>query len=258
MATFLIGGGWSPGARPLVYGPFLAAAGPDPTVACVVFDEGEGSAQFDRWAQTLTATAPCTPRPVLVGEGEVLDVRAFADATAVLVCGGHTPSYAAALAPAASALASWLADGPRHYAGFSAGAAVASRRALVGGWRIDGVPVCPEDASEDLDEVAVVAGVGLVPFTVDVHAAQWGTLPRLAAAVGTGRAGSGCAIDEDTMLVVESGTARVAGLGRVHAVSVVGDALQVRTRRPGDAIDAQLIVTTTATDCEPLYPPAPE
>lgn len=40
-------------------------------------------------------------------------------------------------------------EGSRPYAGFSAGAAVAAERAVVGGWRLDGVRVCREDAGED-------------------------------------------------------------------------------------------------------------
>lgn len=66
-----------------------------------------------------------------------------------------------------------LADGGRPYAGSSAGGAVAAETALVGGWRSDGVAVCPEDAAEDLDDVTVTAGLGLVPWLVDVHCALW-------------------------------------------------------------------------------------
>ncbi len=85
---------------------------------------------------------------------------------------------------------------------FSAGAAVAARRAVVGGWLVDGVPVCPDETGEDLDEVEVRAGLGLVPFAVDVHAAQWGTLPRLVSAVARGEVPYGVAVDENTLLTV--------------------------------------------------------
>ncbi len=84
------------------------------------------------------------------------------------------------------------------YAGFSAGAAIAGSHAVIGGWRIDGVPVCPEDSNEDLDAVDVVEGIGLVPGAVDVHAAQWGNVSRLVAVVAAGLAPSGVAIDEGT------------------------------------------------------------
>ena len=60
--------------------------------------------------------------------------------------------------------------------GFSAGAMVAPARAIVGGYRIRGTEVCPVEWSEGLEEVEIRDGLGLVPFAVDVHAAQAGTL----------------------------------------------------------------------------------
>ena len=64
----------------------------------------------------------------------------------------------------------------RPYLGFSAGAMIAPERAIIGGYRVRGVEVCPEEASEGLGEVELREGLGLVPFAVDVHAAQAGTL----------------------------------------------------------------------------------
>ncbi len=150
--------------------------------------------------------------------GGQLDVGTLGAANAVLVCGGLTPAYADALGPAADELAEWLVAGPRPYAGFSAGAAIAAGSALVGGWRVDGVPVCPADAGEDLDEVTVVPGLGLVSLAVDVHAAQWGTVNRMVAAVRSGRVSAGLAIDEDTMIAVDGRSILVAGLGHVHGI----------------------------------------
>lgn len=229
MVTTLIGGGWTADARPTVYGPFLDAVGPAATVACVVLDEGDGAEQFGRWAGALVATSPCEPVPVLVPEGDVLDVARLGDAAGLLVCGGLTPAYAAALAPVAAQVREWLAEGPRPYAGFSAGAAVAAGSALVGGWRDGEVPVCPEDAGEDLDQVTVTTGLGLVPFAVDVHAAQWGTLPRLLAAVRSGSVAAGVAVDEDTALVVDGEDLRVRGLGMAHVVLPTTSGAHVRS-----------------------------
>ena len=234
-SVHLIGGGWDDASATAVYGPFLAAAGP--RIACVVLDEGDGEAQFGRWAPVLQGVAACEPVPVLVPLGAALDVAALADADGLLVCGGLTPAYADALAPAADAVRAWLAGG-RPYAGFSAGAAVASARAVVGGWLSDGVPVCPEDSSEDLDEVAVVPGLGLLDLTVDVHCAQWGTLPRLLAALGPGDAG--LALDEDTALHLTSDGAVVAGRGAVRLVRVAADgAATVTTHRAGARLDVR-------------------
>jgi len=104
------------------------------------------------------------------------------------------------------------------YVGFSAGAAIAADRALLGGWLIGDVPVCPQDASEDLDEVELGEGLGLVDLAVDVHAAKWGTLTRLVAATEAGMVRGGVAIDEHTALVVGEGALTVLGRGSVWRV----------------------------------------
>jgi cyanophycinase-like exopeptidase len=115
------------------------------------------------------------------------------------------------------------------YAGFSAGAAIAADAALIGGWRIDGIPVCDEDTGEDLDEVTIVEGLGLVDLAIDVHAAQWGTLARLIAATEAGLVDGGVAIDEFTVLIVGDGALRVEGRGSVWRVTPHDDGVLVST-----------------------------
>ncbi len=218
----LVGGGWD---TTVTYAPFLADASrghrAGPAIACVVFDEGDGERQFDRWSAALRAQSPtCRPRLVPVRPGEVLDVHRLGDADGLLVCGGLTPGYADALVPVAAEIIAWLADGHRPYCGFSAGAAIASRRAIVGGWRAGEMPVCPEDAAEDLDQLTVMPGLGLTRWSVDVHCAQWGTLPRLIeAVVGRQAAGTGLGIDENTVVSIEAdGRIAIAGTGRAWFV----------------------------------------
>ena len=100
------------------------------------------------------------------------------------------------------------------YLGFSAGAMVVPERAIVGGFRIRGVWVCPEEVSEGLGEVELREGLGLVPFAVDVHAAQAGTLGRAVAAVVHGMVDRAVAVDENTALVLpnaDPGEQRVIG-----------------------------------------------
>ena len=245
-SVHLLGGGWDPATRAATYEPFLRAAGDDPVVATLVLDEGDGAEQFGRWDEVLRATGACTPVPVLVPEGHVLDVAALPDADALLVCGGLTPAYAAALGPVAPQLRDWLTAGDRPYAGFSAGAAVAAQQALVGGWRSEGVAVCPEDAGEDLDDVTLTTGLGLVPFAVDVHCAQWGTPPRLVAAVRrTG--GGGVALDEGTALHLDPQGARVDGAGSAHCVLAAGPgAVTLTTVRRGGHLPQELLAAGPA------------
>ncbi|HEU5007731.1 MAG TPA: hypothetical protein VFT67_12215 [Jatrophihabitantaceae bacterium] len=218
-ATFLFGGGWDPSMAAL-YAQFLAASGePEPEIACVILDEGDG-ADHQRFTAALLAAGACRPRPVAVPLGSAWDGAGLDGADALFVCGGLTPGYQEVLAPAAEPVRDWLAAG-RPYGGFSAGAALAAGTAVVGGWRLDGRQVCPDDAGEDLDEVTIRPGLDLVPFAVDVHCAQWGTLPRLIAAVDAGLVPCGVAIDENTLLTVQGGTATVHGRG--HAWRVGAD-----------------------------------
>ncbi|GAA1214315.1 hypothetical protein GCM10009665_00080 [Kitasatospora nipponensis] len=241
VTTYLIGGGWHDEAAELVYGPFLAAAGPDPVVACLLIDEGDGAERFARIEAVLRKVAPCRPVPVLVPLGDVLDPTALEGADALLVCGGLTPAYQEALVPVLTTLPALLAARDMPYAGFSAGAVVAASAAVVGGWLSQGTQVCDENASEDLEEIEVRPGLGLVPFTVDVHAAQWGTLPRLIEAVARGAAPCGVAIDENTLLTVDGDRARVSGLGRVHVVRIEDPlgTVALRAHRPGEEFTLQ-------------------
>lgn len=216
MSLHLIGGGWDPAATSALYGPFLEQAGGSPTIACVVLDEGDGLEQFERWATVLRRTTACEPVPVLVPLGGSFEVAALGDADGLLVCGGLTPAYADALSPVGPQLRQWLGDKP--YAGFSAGAAIAPRRGVVGGWLHGDVPVCSDDAAEDLDAVTVVDGLGLLDAAVEVHCAQWGTLPRLLAAMELADLPTGIALDENTALHVTAEGAEVAGIGAARRV----------------------------------------
>ena len=206
--VFLIGGGREDDQVRASHAPFIAACGGGPTVAYAL----EGP---ERWEAALR----------LAGAGDVRCLLAppstddLAGAAGLFVGGGLTPAYR-------EALAGWRApDLP--YAGFSSGAAVAAARAIVGGWRLAGREVCAEEAAEDLEELAVRDGLGLVDFAVDVHATQWGTLTRLVHAVGAGLVEEGWAIDEGTVLVADDGSVRVEGLGSAYRVAARGGEVAV-------------------------------
>ncbi|HLM01078.1 MAG TPA: hypothetical protein VK400_08465, partial [Pyrinomonadaceae bacterium] len=95
-------------------------------------------------------------------------------------------------------------------------------RAIIGGWRrkINNrvVEIADENAGEDLDFLDVRQGLGLVPFAIDVHATQWGTLSRLVHAVDAKLAPEGWAIDENTMLEIEENGVCVSGAGSAYFV----------------------------------------
>lgn len=186
-------------------------------VAVVIVHEGDGAEFFEWFAGTLRA-ADCEPVAVLVIEGDTVDTAELADVDGIVVGGGLTPAYRASLEPAFGEIRRQVASGV-PYLGMSAGAAIAAERAIVGGWRIGGVAVCPEEAAEELDDVTIEQGIGLVDVSVDVHAAQWGTLTRLIASTEAGIVRGGLAIDENTVVIVGTGQLGVAGVGSVWSVT---------------------------------------
>jgi cyanophycinase len=211
--VFLIGGGRGDDAVLASHAPFARAVGGGHVVA-LVLDEGEET-DPGRWTGALGRAGAGDASAVVVSAQRPPRREDVAGAAGIYVAGGWTPGYQEALVAAGTG---WL---PRDvpYAGFSAGAAIAGRGAIVGGWRLDGLAVCAEEAAEDLEIVAPRPGLGLVPFAIDVHAAQWGTLSRLVHAVAAGLVDAGWAIDEGTALVVEDGTPRVEGLGCAYRVA---------------------------------------
>ena len=209
---FLIGGGRGDDAVRASHAPFVAAVGDSPIVA-VVLDEGDET-DVARWSGALELAGAADVRPLLVSKRRPPARSDFDGAGGVFVAGGWTPGYHEALVEPGT---DWLPELP--FAGFSAGAAVASAQAILGGYRLGAVDVCAEEAGEDLEQLTVRPGLGLVPFAVDVHATQWGTLTRLVHAVRSGAASEGLAVDEGTVAVVRDGAlAGVEGLGAAYRV----------------------------------------
>ncbi|TPX03259.1 peptidase S51, partial [Schumannella luteola] len=181
MSVHLVGGGWTPGGDPEVTSAFLAeaaarAAGSGRMVprigVLIVVDDDTPSLEYRTgYPESLRAVAACDPVVSVIASGEAFAPQVLTDIDALVVGGGLTPAYHAAIDPLVEEIRLLVADG-LPYLGFSAGAMIAADRAIVGGWRINGIAVCPEETGEDLDEVAVVEGLGLVDLAVDVHAAQ--------------------------------------------------------------------------------------
>lgn len=217
--TVLVGGGRDEAKVRDALVPFVKASA-DGEVVCVVADEGDG-VDLDRWSGVLSDAAAV--RHVVVAEGRPLTASDLDGAAGVFVAGGLTPLYATLVVPAKDAI------GDLPFAGFSAGAAIAAQRAVVGGWRIGDLEVGSEDAGEDLDQVTVVDGLGRVPFAVDVHAAQWGTVTRALHAVRAGLVAEAWAVDEHTSLVLDGGEPRVHGAGAAHHLRRDGDDVIVRS-----------------------------
>jgi cyanophycinase len=222
MRTFLIGGGRDPEGARAAHAPFAAATGDRP-VLVYALDEGDG-VDARRWEGQLRAAGAAGARVLAVSPERPADPADLEGAGGIYVAGGLTPGYHAVLVAGGTA---WL-DRARElglpYAGYSAGAAIAAAHAVLGGWRAGApgreVPVCDEDAGEDLDLLTTTPGLGLAEGVVEVHAAQWGTLGRALAAVRAG-AGRGVALDEHTTLELDGARARVHGAGAVHRLEAL-------------------------------------
>ena len=236
MSIHLVGGG--PVAASDAAAPFLAEATarsaavgrtvPRIALLSVAGPSGSSPSSTADIAEVLGGARQAEVLVTEIAAGEVFSTTVLSDVDALVVGGGVTPHYLDAVAPLVDQIRLLVSDG-LPYLGYSAGAMIASDRALVGGWRIGGVEICPEDASEGLDEVELREGLGLVDLTIDVHAVQAGTLARLIASAEAEFVTAGIAIDEDTTLVVGEGALEVRGTGSVWRVVAGEDSVAVAT-----------------------------
>lgn len=237
MSVHLLGGGRDLDRCGDLLRPFIVearerAGGRTPVIALLLVLEAGDTSRLELHRAMLQAAGAVAVeiRVEAIVEGEVFTASAL-EADALFVGGGLTPAYLDAFEQIRDAVTDRVREG-MPYAGFSAGAAIAAGPALVGGYRVRGVEVGSEDAAEELDEVEVRPGLGLLDFAVDVHAAQWGTLSRLVAAVDAGLVADGVAIDEHTALVVSAQAApAVRGSGQVWRVESAASGVHVQVLR---------------------------
>ena len=123
---FLIGGGREPEQVLPTHRPFVAACGSGP-IAVLVADEGDGVDE-ERWREALVDAGAEDVRVIVLSAARPVADADVAGAAGIYVAGGLTPFYA-------QVLAGWTPPAGVPYAGFSAGAAVAAERAVIGGWR---------------------------------------------------------------------------------------------------------------------------
>jgi len=232
--TFLIGGGRQ--SVP-VHAAFARAAG-GPVVGFVLDDPDLDVA---RWQELLTDAGVPDPRIVVVSPQRPPTTADLDGMTGVYVAGGLTPGYRDVLVAGGTGWLEAARSAGLVYGGFSAGAAIAATSALVGGWRVRlrgrQLQVCDPDVAEDLDAVTVLPGLDLVDFTVEVHAAQWGTLHRLIQAMSLCAIDEGWAIDENTALEVLDGRLTVHGDGAATRVRRLDGHVQVSTHLAGDTVE---------------------
>ena len=225
--VFLIGGGWNDASIKATYGAFIKRATSNGArkIAIILATENQ-----DEMLQTelnyRAVFKQCGVKDqelVFFWGGPDKEIH-FDDLinstpTGLFVGGGTTPLYHNLLCKDLTWV-DYIISKQIPYAGFSAGAAIAADNAILGGWKIQQgqreIEVLDEDLSEGLDPLTVRPGLGLVPFSVDVHASQWGTVTRLMHAVDLKMAPEGWAIDENTLLHIENDQLKVSGLGQAY------------------------------------------
>lgn len=240
MGIFLAGAGPDYDAFPEVFEHFVQAlprrqGDVRPARVALVVHSRAGNPEevIADYVRPLQKLISCEVVPVLLRAGKPGDPAAFGHADGIVVGGGLTPAYLEGLRPCAGAITARVAEGA-PYLGFSAGAMIAPARGIMGGYRINSVEVCGDECSEDLDEVDVRDGLGLVPFAVDVHAAQAGTLSRAVGAVAAGLVDRAVAVDENTAVFLPDGGAadfEVIGSGNCWDIRRTGAGCSVSVRQ---------------------------
>ncbi len=247
-ALFLMGGGeLNPQGGVNIAEPFFKAAGvyEGKKILMIVIteDADDRAVQTARYADMLYK-AGCTEgavRSMSLCRGDKADFTEYdiKDIGGVFTAGGLTPLYGEILC-ADGELKRFLETYKLPYAGYSAGAAIASETAVTGGYQIvhKGLtrPVLHEDSSEGLDPISNREGLGLFPLTLDVHASYWGNITR---ALFTARQLKTpvLAVDESTMVMTDCEKAMARGNGFVYGIYPGKDkSFELKLYEDGDVI----------------------
>ena len=215
-----------------VYSEPILARWPEATFEVVELRPSEAflaNPSFEGGTAAPAGAQPETVQPATV-QPEFPDLNS---AAGLIVGGGWTPGYLHNLAPQRDAIGHCVRRG-LPYLGFSAGASIASRHALIGGWHADGIQVQQEYAAEDLHDLTVVDGLALISTLVQVHTDAWSNEGIVISALERNLSGHGVSIDEGTALVVEpsSGHTHRLGRGRLRWFSKEAHGVLVRTEEP--------------------------
>lgn len=229
MSIVLVGGGPDTTTSTSCVAPFINACHRTGASKIALFLVGDraGSARFiDAYRELLAQLwDQVEVVPLEEGLGDLARFDAF------IVAGGPVREYHRHFAPVAATIRGRVVSGA-PYLGFSAGAMLASNRAILGGYHWNGALVSPRDWSEGVDDIVVDTGLDLVPWTVDVHAAQAGTLGRAMAVAARDRRFDVVALDENTALhVIGQGRPLISGTGHAWWVRSSDDGLNVRVQR---------------------------
>lgn len=193
----------------------------------------EAAGVLDTYADPITSRfAEALIEPIWLTDEDEAPVQWPADPenlAGLIVAGGWTPGYLEALTGWREMISTLVRRGV-PYLGWSAGASVVGRHAIVGGWQQGGRQIAPEIVGEGSTELDIRDGLALIGPTIETHADTQFLIGRALAALQAGPMRSVAAIDEETALVVDATTGRttILGSGRVTWASAEDDRLLVR------------------------------
>ncbi len=247
-SLFLIGGGWNPDGFESTYGRFIKVATQNKNCKILIIIADENDHQKN---ETINAYLKVFRtfgvddhqiESIFLTPASVFDIDSLdrIKPTGVFVGGGLTPLYQEKLCSDRGWI-QYLKDYDIPYAGFSAGSAIASTNAIVGGWQITigekTFSILDSDLAENLDFIEIRPGLGLTEHSIDAHASQWGTISRVLHSVDQNRISSGWAIDESTMMQITNNEINVYGLGQVYFIEKEGKGeCKISIYRDGDNV----------------------
>ena len=225
MTLFLIGGGPSQAVATAVDEFVSAARSRGNRIAIALLGSAEEAAGFlDAYADPITSRYPeALIEPIWLtddDEGPIAWPTDPEHLAGLVVAGGWTPGYLEALTNWRETI-SKLVRGGVPYLGWSAGAMIVGRHAIVGGWQHRGRRVAPEIAGEGSTELDIRDGLALIGPSIETHSDAQFLVGRAMAALQAGPMQTVVAIDEDTALVIDasSGRTKVVGAGRIAWVT---------------------------------------
>ncbi|WIY82685.1 Type 1 glutamine amidotransferase-like domain-containing protein [Propionimicrobium sp. PCR01-08-3] len=218
MTLYLAGGNPSQALAPVLDAFVKEVRGRGDRVAIALLGSpDEAAGVLDTYADPISSRFPeALIEPIWLTDEDDEPIQWPADPenlAGLVVAGGWAPGYLEALTSWREMISTLVRRGV-PYLGWSAGACVVGRHAVVGGWQSGGRQIAPEISGEGSTELDIRDGLALIGPTIETHADTQFLIGRALAALRQGPMRSVAVIDEGAALVVDAASGRTSILGR--------------------------------------------